>query len=304
MTIPLRRVLGKKCLCGIRIVIFDDRPLIFNLEIAQGASGLGLAARSEIFYAKGSLMNLLEVKKLHVSVAEREIVSGLELSLPAGEVHALMGPNGTGKSTLAKVLAGDPSCVVTSGEVRLGGEDLFALPIEERARKGLFVAFQYPAELPGVSIANFIRAALLARMPDKTKFSATEYYKELYAAMDALKIERSFTSRGVNEGFSGGEKKRCEVLQMKMLRPTVAILDETDSGLDIDALKIVAEGVNSMRSAGRAMLVITHYERLLEYIEPDRVHVMAEGRIVKSGGKELARELEAKGYAWAKAERL
>lgn len=278
--------------------------MIFNLEIAQGASGLGLAARSEIFYAKGSLMNLLEVKKLHVSVAEREIVSGLELSLPAGEVHALMGPNGTGKSTLAKVLAGDPSCVVTSGEVRLGGEDLFALPIEERARKGLFVAFQYPAELPGVSIANFIRAALLARMPDKTKFSATEYYKELYAAMDALKIERSFTSRGVNEGFSGGEKKRCEVLQMKMLRPTVAILDETDSGLDIDALKIVAEGVNSMRSAGRAMLVITHYERLLEYIEPDRVHVMAEGRIVKSGGKELARELEAKGYAWAKAERL
>jgi Fe-S cluster assembly ATP-binding protein len=176
------------------------------------------------------------------------------------------------------------------------------LSVEERSKAGLFVAFQYPVEIPGVSIANFIRAALSSRLEDKTKFSATSFYKDLYAAMDCLKIDRSFTSRSVNEGFSGGEKKRCEILQMMMLKPAVAILDETDSGLDIDALRIVSEGVNAMRSPDRAILVITHYQRLLDYIVPDKVHVMANGKIVKSGDKELAKELERTGYEWTQTQ--
>jgi len=247
-------------------------------------------------------MNGIQIKDLCVSIGEREVLKGLNLTVPAGEVHAIMGPNGTGKSTLAKALAGHEDYRITAGEVLLNGENIAALSVEERAQRGLFVAFQYPVELPGVSIANFIRAALTTRLADKTKFSATTYYKDLYAAMDELKIDKSFTSRSVNEGFSGGEKKRCEILQMKMLQPSVAILDETDSGLDIDALRIVAQGVNAMRSTERAILVITHYQRLLEYIVPDFVHVMAEGRIVKSGGKELALELEAKGYEWTKEE--
>lgn len=246
-------------------------------------------------------MKGLEIKNLSVNIGEREVIKGLNLTVPAGEVHAIMGPNGTGKSTLAKALAGHEEYPIVGGSVSVDGQNILEMEIEERSRAGLFVAFQYPVEVPGVSIANFIRAALTARMEDKTKFSATEYYKELYAAMEKLKMDKSFTSRSVNDGFSGGEKKRCEILQMMMLKPTVAILDETDSGLDIDALRIVAEGVNAMRGAGRAILVITHYQRLLEYIVPDQVHVMSQGKIVKSGGKELALELEQKGYEWVKA---
>ena len=245
-------------------------------------------------------MNGLQIKNLHVSIADREVVKGLSLNIPAGEVHAIMGPNGTGKSTLAKALAGHEEYPVTSGEVLLNGQNLLEMEIEQRSQSGLFVAFQYPVEIQGVSIANFIRAALTARLEDKTKFVATDYYKQLYAAMDKLKIDRNFTSRSINDGFSGGEKKRCEILQMMMLQPTAAILDETDSGLDIDALRIVAEGVNAMRASNRAMLVITHYQRLLDYIVPDKVHVMYDGRIVKTGDKTLAKELEAKGYDWVK----
>jgi len=245
-------------------------------------------------------MNGLQIKNLHVSIADREVVKGLSLNIPAGEVHAIMGPNGTGKSTLAKALAGHEEYPVTSGEVLLNGQNLLEMEIEQRSQSGLFVAFQYPVEIQGVSIANFIRAALTARLEDKTKFVATDYYKQLYAAMDKLKIDRNFTSRSINDGFSGGEKKRCEILQMMMLQPSAAILDETDSGLDIDALRIVAEGVNAMRASNRAMLVITHYQRLLDYIVPDKVHVMYDGRIVKTGDKTLAKELEAKGYDWVK----
>ncbi len=244
----------------------------------------------------------LSIKNLHISIGEREVVKGLSLDLPAGEVHAIMGPNGTGKSTLAKALAGHPDYKITSGEVLLDGRNLLEMSPEERSRAGLFVAFQYPIDIQGVSIANFIRTALTARMQDKTKFSATDYYRDLYAAMDELKIDRGFTSRSINDGFSGGEKKRCEVLQMRMLSPSAAILDETDSGLDIDALKIVAAGINAMRSPDRTILVITHYQRLLEYIVPDRVLVMMDGRIVREGDKNLALELEARGYDWIRGE--
>lgn len=246
-------------------------------------------------------MKGLEIKNLAVNIGEREVIKGLNLSVPAGEVHAIMGPNGTGKSTLAKALAGREEYPIVGGEAFVNGQLINEMEIEDRAKAGLFVAFQYPVEIPGVSIANFIRAALTARMEDKTKFRATAYYKDLYAAMETLKMDKSFTSRSVNDGFSGGEKKRCEILQMMMLNPSVAILDETDSGLDIDALRIVAQGVNAMRGAGRAILVITHYQRLLEYIVPDKVHVMANGKLVKTGGKELALELEQKGYEWVKA---
>jgi Fe-S cluster assembly ATP-binding protein len=246
--------------------------------------------------------NGLEIQNLCVNIADREVIKNLSLSISAGEVHAIMGPNGTGKSTLAKALAGHGEYPIRGGEVKISGRSIMELGIEERSRAGLFVAFQYPVEVPGVSIANFIRAALTARLADKTKFNATAYYKDLYAAMDRLKIDRSFTARSLNEGFSGGEKKRCEILQMMMLKPSVAILDETDSGLDIDALRIVAEGVNAMRSPDRAILLITHYQRLLDYIVPDKVHVMAGGGIVKSRGKELAKELEATGYEWIKTQ--
>lgn len=248
------------------------------------------------------IMNGLEVKNLSVNILNKEVIKNLSLAVPLGEVHAIMGPNGTGKSTLAKALAGHEEYPITGGQIFINGKSINDMSVEERSRLGLFVAFQYPVEVPGVSIANFIRAALTARMEDKTKFNATAYYKELYAAFERLKIDRSFTARSLNEGFSGGEKKRCEILQMMMLNPSVAILDETDSGLDIDALKIVAEGVNAMRGKDRTILVITHYQRLLDYIVPDKVHVMAGGAIVKSGPKELAKELEAKGYEWTKAQ--
>jgi Fe-S cluster assembly ATP-binding protein len=241
---------------------------------------------------------MLEIKNLHARVEGREILKGLTLTIPKGEVHALMGPNGSGKSTLAKVMAGHPDYEVTAGEVLLDGENILELEPDQRARKGLFLAFQYPSEIPGVTIANFIRAALQARLPEGEEIDAVAYYKKLYEKMAMLEMDKSFTSRAVNDGFSGGEKKRNEILQMAMLEPSYAVLDETDSGLDIDALRIVSAGVNKLRGPGLGVLVITHYQRLLEYIVPDHVHVMVQGRIVRSGPKELALELEQKGYDW------
>jgi Fe-S cluster assembly ATP-binding protein len=247
-------------------------------------------------------MSSLVIQDLHVAIGEKVIVKGLSLTVNSGEVHAMMGPNGTGKSTLAKVIAGHPDYRVVSGDVLLDGKSILELEADERARAGLFLAFQYPSEIPGVSIANFLRAAQQARMSEGEELDATGYYKRLYAKMDLLKIDRKFTSRSVNEGFSGGEKKRCEILQMAMLEPKFALMDETDSGLDIDALRIVAEGVNTMRGPNLGVLLITHYQRLLDYIVPDFVHVMWDGRIVKSGDKSLALELESKGYDWVKKE--
>jgi Fe-S cluster assembly ATP-binding protein len=247
-------------------------------------------------------MQSLEIKDLHISIGDKPIVKGLDLTVGRGEVHAVMGPNGTGKSTLAKAIAGHPDYTITSGDVLVDGASILEMEPDERARAGVFLAFQYPSEIPGVSIANFVRAALQSRLPEGEELEATKYYKNLYAKMDALKIDRKFTSRSVNEGFSGGEKKRCEILQMAMLEPTYAIMDETDSGLDIDAMKVVAEGVNALRGPKLGILLITHYQRLLDYIVPDYVHVMWDGRIVKSGDKSLALELEAKGYDWVKKE--
>ena len=243
----------------------------------------------------------LHIDNLHATLEDgTAILKGVNLDIPKGEIHAIMGPNGSGKSTLSKVIAGHESYVVTGGTVTLDGEDLGGLATDERSRAGIFLAFQYPAEVPGVSNANFIRAALQARLPKGQDIDAVAYYKNLYAKMDILEIDRKFTARAVNEGFSGGEKKRNEILQLMMLEPKYAILDETDSGLDIDALKIVAHGVNAMRSPERGFLLITHYQRLLDYIKPDHVHVMAEGRIVRSGGPELAHELEKHGYDFLK----
>ncbi|QYM77534.1 Fe-S cluster assembly ATPase SufC [Horticoccus luteus] len=247
-------------------------------------------------------MSSLEIKHLHVAIGEKEIVKDFSLTLQSGEVHAIMGPNGTGKSTLSKAIAGHPSYRITQGDVLLDGHSILAMEPDERARAGIFLAFQYPSEIPGVSIANFLRAAQQARLGEGEELDATAYYKRLYSKMDLLKIDRKFTSRSVNEGFSGGEKKRCEILQMAMLEPKFALMDETDSGLDIDALRIVAEGVNHMRGPNLGVLLITHYQRLLDYIVPDYVHVMWDGRIVKSGDKSLALELEAKGYDWVKKE--
>jgi Fe-S cluster assembly ATP-binding protein len=247
----------------------------------------------------------LKIENLSANIGDRQILKGLNLEVPKGQVHAIMGKNGSGKSTLAKVMAGHPDYEVTGGTVTLDGLNLFEMQEpDQRARAGLFVAFQYPMEIPGVTIANFIRAALQARLPEGEELDAVEYYEHLYKKMDSLKIDRKFTSRAVNEGFSGGEKKRCEILQMAMLNPVYAVLDETDSGLDIDALKIVSDGVNAMRSPERGFLVITHYQRLLDYIVPDVVHVMVDGRIVMSGDKNLAHKLEAQGYDWVEKDIL
>jgi Fe-S cluster assembly ATP-binding protein len=243
----------------------------------------------------------LEIKDLHASIGDREILKGLTLTLPIGQVAAIMGPNGSGKSTLSKVLAGHEDYTVTSGEVLMDGRNLLEMPVDQRSRAGFFLAFQYPMEIPGVSNANFLRAALQARLPEGEQIDAVEFYQMMYKKMDLLKMDRSFTGRSVNEGFSGGEKKRNEILQMIMLEPRYAVLDETDSGLDIDALKVVSEGVNLMRSPQRGILLITHYQRLLDYIKPDVVHVLSDGRIVKTGGAELALELEERGYDWLKA---
>lgn len=247
-------------------------------------------------------MSALVIENLNVSIGEMQILRNFSLTLPKGEVHAIMGPNGTGKSTLAKALAGHEDYHIEGGSATMDGKNILEMEVDEIAQAGLFLAFQYPIEIPGVSIANFIRAAKSSRLPEGEDIDAVAYYKELYAEMERLGIDRKFTSRSVNEGFSGGEKKRCEILQMAMLKPEYCILDETDSGLDVDALKIVADGVNHMRGEDRGILVITHYQRLLNYIVPDHVHIMWDGRIVKSGDKSLALEVEERGYDWIKEE--
>jgi len=247
-------------------------------------------------------MSTLQIDNLSAFVGKEQILNNLNFTLPKGEVHAIMGPNGSGKSTLSKVLAGHPDYQVSGGNACMDGTELLGLNPDEIARLGLFLAFQYPVEVPGVSIANFIRAAIKSRLPEGENIKAVEFYKELYLKMDELGMDRSFTSRSMNEGFSGGEKKRCEILQMSMLNPKYCILDETDSGLDIDALRVVSEGINQMKNPDRGILVITHYQRLLDYIVPDKVHVMWEGRIVRSGDKTLALELEDKGYDRIKEE--
>jgi Fe-S cluster assembly ATP-binding protein len=245
----------------------------------------------------------LHIQNLQATLEDgTEILKGVTLEIPKGEVHAIMGPNGSGKSTLSKVIAGHEGYVVTGGSVTIDGEDIGEMSIDERSRAGIFLAFQYPSEVPGVSNANFIRAALQSRLPKGQEIDAVAYYKDLYAKMDLLEMDRKFTARAVNEGFSGGEKKRNEILQMALLDPLVAILDETDSGLDIDALRIVAGGVNQLATPDNATLLITHYQRLLDVITPDYVHVMAAGRILRTGGKDLALELEDRGYDWVDAE--
>jgi Fe-S cluster assembly ATP-binding protein len=243
---------------------------------------------------------LLSIKGLHVKVAEREVLRGIDLDVPAGEVHAIMGPNGSGKSSLSHVLAGKPGYAVTSGSVTYGGKDLLEMPPEARSRAGVFLGFQYPVEIPGVNNAYLLRAALNSarRERGESEIDAFDFLALVKERMAVMKIDESFLSRGVNEGFSGGEKKRNEILQMLVLQPRLAVLDESDSGLDIDALKVVASGINSLRSPDRAILLVTHYQRLLDHVQPDRVHVLARGRIVKSGGPELARELEQRGYDW------
>ena len=242
---------------------------------------------------------MLEIVNLHVTGGGREILRGIDLSIDAGQVHAIMGPNGSGKSTLAQVLAGRDTYSVTGGEVLYQGQDLLALPPEERAVAGVFMAFQYPVEIPGVGNLYFLRTALNAirKRRGEEELDAMDFLAFAREKMKLVAMDESFTGRSVNEGFSGGEKKRNEIFQMAVLDPRLAILDETDSGLDIDALRIVANGVNSLRSPDRAMIVITHYQRLLEYVVPDRVHVMDNGRIVRSGDRQLALELEEKGYA-------
>src|ERR1043166_1319655 len=242
----------------------------------------------------------LEIKNLRVAIGENPIIRDLSLSVGLGEMHAIMGPNGSGKSTLAKVIAGHPDYKVTGGDVFMDGENLLDLEPDERGRRGLFMAFQYPSEVPGVTIANFLRAAVQSRLPEGEELEATDYYAKLYEKMELLGMDRSFTSRSVNEGFSGGEKNPTEILQLAVLEPQYAVLDETDSGLDIDALKTVAHGVNSLRGPNLGILLLTHYQRLLNYIIPDYVHVMVGGRIVRSGRKELALELEERGYDWTR----
>jgi Fe-S cluster assembly ATP-binding protein len=243
---------------------------------------------------------MLEIANLHARVGDAEILKGIDLSVRAGEVHAIMGPNGSGKSTVANVLAGRPSVEVTEGEVRYEGRDLLALSPEERACEGIFLAFQYPVEIPGIANSYFLKAALNAVRSSRgeEELDAFDFLAIVREKMKLVEMDEKFMNRSVNEGFSGGEKKRNEILQMAVLEPRLAILDETDSGLDIDALQTVAAGVNALRSPERSMIVITHYQRLLEYIVPDFVHVLAGGSIVRSGGKELALELEAKGYGW------
>ena len=247
---------------------------------------------------------LLEIQNLHANVAGNEILRGVDLTINPGEVHAVMGPNGSGKSTLAHVIAGRPGYTVTEGTVRFRGRDLFAMLPEERAREGVFLAFQYPVEIPGVSNVYFLKAAVNAVRKHRglPEYDAIEFLSLVKQKAKLVEIDDDLVKRPVNEGFSGGEKKRNEIFQMALLDPVLAILDETDSGLDIDALRVVAGGVNQLRSPERSMLVVTHYQRLLNYIIPDYLHVLVEGRIVRSGGKELALELEEKGYAWLEKE--
>ena len=255
----------------------------------------------------------LEIKDLHVEVEGKPILKGIDLVVRSGEVHAIMGPNGGGKSTLALTVMGHPKYKVTSGEILFGGLDILAMTVDERARAGLFLAFQYPAAIPGVSVANFLRTAINARLTEKGATAAADdpkrktmpipqFRKLLSEKMKLLEIDDSFITRSVNDGFSGGEKKRLETLQMHMFAPTLAILDETDSGLDIDALKVVSKGIEALRSPEVGILLITHYERMLRYVTPDFVHVLVDGRVVRTGGRELAAELEAKGYDFIREE--
>jgi Fe-S cluster assembly ATP-binding protein len=249
-------------------------------------------------------MSQLEIKNLHVSIEDKEILKGLDLTVEQGKVHAIMGPNGTGKSTLAYTLMGHPNYTVTEGEVIFKGQNLLALEPDERSRAGIFLAFQYPVAIPGVTVANFLRSAINSRRraanPEDKGMPIPEFRKMLKEKMDMLKMDHNFAGRYLNDGFSGGEKKRAEILQMATLKPEIAILDETDSGLDIDALRIVSEGVNALSGPELGVLVITHYQRLLNYIKPDHVHVMMGGRIVESGGPELALHLEEHGYDWVR----
>jgi Fe-S cluster assembly ATP-binding protein len=249
-------------------------------------------------------MSELEIRNLHVSIEGKEILKGVDLTIRQGEVHAIMGPNGTGKSTLAYALMGHPSYQVTEGEVIYKGENILELQPDERSRKGIFLAFQYPVSIPGVTVANFLRTAINSRLraanPNDKGIPIPEFRKKMKEQMELLKMDQAFAGRYLNEGFSGGEKKRAEILQMAMLRPEIAILDETDSGLDIDALRIVSEGVNALRSTNLGVLVITHYQRILNYIHPEFVHVMLGGRVVESGGPELALHLEEHGYDWVR----
>ncbi len=244
----------------------------------------------------------LKISDLHVSIEDKEIVKGFDLEINGGEIHAVMGPNGTGKSTLASALMGHPKYEVTEGGVTFDGKDLLEMEVDERARAGLFLAMQYPSEVSGVTNADFLRTAINSRREEGKEIPLMKFIKQLDKKMELLDIDESFSTRYLNEGFSGGEKKRNEILQLMMIEPKIAILDEIDSGLDIDALKFVAKGVNEMRSSEFGCLIITHYQRLLNYITPDKVHVMMQGRIVKSGGPELAERLEAEGYDWIKEE--
>lgn len=245
----------------------------------------------------------LIIKDLYARVKDgAQILNGITLEIPKGEVHAIMGPNGSGKSTLSKVLCGHPDYEVLSGTAELDGQDIFAMTVDERARAGLFLAFQYPVEVPGVSNANFLRAALQARLPKGEELDAVSFYKTMRSTMTKLGMDTKFTARAVNEGFSGGEKKRNDVLQMMMLEPTYAILDETDSGLDVDALRIVSDGVNAMRAPYRSFMIITHYKRLLDYIKPDVVHVLYKGKIVRTGSYDLVESIEQNGFDFLKTE--
>ncbi len=244
----------------------------------------------------------LEIKNLHVSIEDKEILKGVDLTIKGGEFHAIMGPNGTGKSTLASAIMGHPKYEVTEGSILLDGEDVLEMEVDERARAGLFLAMQYPSEISGVTTSDFLRSSMNARRGEGNEISLMNFIKEMDNALDYLEIDKNMAQRYLNEGFSGGEKKRNEILQLMLLKPEIAILDEIDSGLDIDALKIVSKGINKLRDENFGCLIITHYQRLLNYITPDFVHVMMQGRVVKSGGPELAKRLESEGYEWIKEE--
>jgi len=248
----------------------------------------------------------LEIRNLHVQVEDREILKGVDLSVSQGEIHALMGPNGSGKSTLANAIMGHPGFEITEGDILFRGQNLTEMEADERARLGLFMAFQYPSAIPGVSVVNFLRTAINAQRKalGEDPINLKDFRKQLEAEMEILKVDREFTRRYLNEGFSGGEKKRCEILQMAILKPVVAVMDETDSGLDIDALRTVAEAVNKMRGPDLGVLIITHYQRILGYVTPDFVHILLDGRVVEEGGPELAADLEQKGYEWVRERHL